>query len=893
MLHSHHANGGCYPKGSRMSIASATRRMIARHWTLLATCAVFLGVATLTLDDYPTMWDGEHQRVLGEAVLDYLAGDGESAFDQLLDHSDRYYGAAFEAPLVLIERIPGLDTRDVYRSRHILTHLFFLTGGVFCYLLAWRLLHSRALALLAMVLFLLHPRIYAHSFFNSKDVPFLAMFMVSLYLIHRAFRRDTLTAFILCGAGVGLLVNLRIMGLVLFAAVLAMRALDLVTARGAVERRRVLLTGGAFALTAILTFHASMPVLWTDPVGRFAEMIRMLNSHPVAAYNLFRGYLFYSVDGLPFDFVPVWAGITTPPAVLLLALIGAVAIAWRGLRRPRDVLPGGPLRFGLLLLALPLVVVVVIVVLGSNLHDGWRQLHFLYAPLPLLAAFGLQWLASPAHGRGMRVGAYALAGVGIAVVVVSVVRIHPLQGNYFNALTDRTTPERLASRYDFYWTGFRQAILGEIIADHPSGHIHAAIPLVHRPWFLPADGDRERFVLTSEFRSGEINYHAFRDGQPCPSPLPEGAYAIRLYASTFSCVVDPVAWFGGLRQRALATEPLDRSYFDAYRVDDVLVYVRDACSPDDARTRFFLHVHPVDTTDLPDPILGFLYRREYGFQQYEFAFDSRGARSDGNCVATIFLPDYPIAHIDTGQHTPEYAEAVWRSLARAEPLARSRFDVYRDGHTLIWVRDQCSAGDIGTRFFLHVYPVDARRLPFWREEHGFDVLNFRFTNRGARTEDDRCVVTAPLPRYPIASIHTGQYLRADVESKLWDVRFAVTRPGVDVAALTGEPLARSVFDIHRDGDALVYVGEACTAAEATPRFFLHLYPVDVDDLPAARREHGFGNRDFFLWERGGLEGGRCVAVVPLPDYPVASVHTGQYDDAGWLWSAEFPLAPGE
>ena len=202
--------------------------MFAAHWPLAAVCALFLLVGALALDDYGVTQDTQHQRVIGKAALDYLAGDGERAFDQLPRHLDhRFYGAAFEAPLALLERIPGLeDARDVYRGRHLLTHLFFLAGGVFCYLLVLRLFNSRALALIALVLFLLHPRIYAHSFFNSKDVPFLAMFTISLYLVHRAFRRDTLAAFLLCGVGVGLLMNLRVMGVVLFAAVLALRALD-------------------------------------------------------------------------------------------------------------------------------------------------------------------------------------------------------------------------------------------------------------------------------------------------------------------------------------------------------------------------------------------------------------------------------------------------------------------------------------------------------------------------------------------------------------------------------------------------------------------------------------------------------------------------------------------
>ena len=173
----------------------------------------FVAVGAVILDDYGVSWDEQWFRIIGRAVVDYVLGDGELRTDH-----NRYYGVALEAPLILLERLL-IDSRAIYLSRHVASHLFFLTGGFFCWLLARRLFGDRRLALFALLLFLLHPRLYAHSFFNSRDIPFLALFMVALYLLQRAFRRDTAGAFALCGLSVGLLVSLRIMGVMLFAAV--------------------------------------------------------------------------------------------------------------------------------------------------------------------------------------------------------------------------------------------------------------------------------------------------------------------------------------------------------------------------------------------------------------------------------------------------------------------------------------------------------------------------------------------------------------------------------------------------------------------------------------------------------------------------------------------------
>ena len=875
--------------------AASVARRLHRHWALAAVLALLLFVGAQALDDYLLSWDARNQRAIGIAALDQLAGEGERAFGSLANAHDRYYGAAFEAPLVLVERALGLDdSRDVFLSRRLLTHLFFLAGGVFCYLLVLRLFGSRAVALAAMVLFLLHPRLYAHSLYESKDIPFLVMFMIALWLIHRAFRRDTLGAFLLCGAVVGLLVNLRVMGLLLFAAVLALRALDLAFVGSVGGRKRVLLTGGAFALAAMLAYYASLPVLWTDPPGRFAELLQALGAlgHPGA--ELFRGEWRYTPDGPPFDYVPVWVAITTPPATLALALVGAAALAWRGLRRPRDLLRDGPTRFGLLLLAIPIVTAVAVVALESNLYNGWRQLYFLYAPLLLLAAFGLRWLASSLRGRWPRAGAAALAGAAIVVTVVSLVRIHPNGDASFTFLTDRATPERLASRY---WLD-RQSMdyVDGIVGDHPSGRLFIALRDGRRVSAILPPDDRERFVFTNDFRSGERNFYEipFELGEPGPCPAsPSARYVTRAHAVTLRCVVDPVAYFGSLRRRALATAPLDRSHFDAHRVGNLLVYLRDTCSPDDLRMRFFLHLYPVDAAELrvdipPDARSkrgAWGVRAGYEFERRDFDFGYHGVRIDGDCVAAVPLPAWPIARIHTGQYTPAWAEAARRAVADTEPAARSAFALWLDGRVLTYVGTECA--DLRSRFFLHAYPADTGDLPAWRAEHGFENLDFDFRTHGAFAEDGACVAVARLPAYPLASVHTGQFAAGNVH---WAVRFVVTPPMIDAAALAREPLVRAVFDVWLDGNALVFVKEGCTEEDAETAFFLHVHPVDVADLPADSREHGFENRDFLLWQRGGRAAGRCLAVVPLPDYPIASVRTGQYDATGQLWAVEFALA---
>ena len=91
------------------------------------------------------------------------------------------------------------------------------------------------------------------------------------------------------------------------------------------------------------------------------------------------------------------------------------------------------------------------------------------------------------------------------------------------------------------------------------------------------------------------------------------------------------------------------------------------------------------------------------------------------------------------------------------------------------------------------------------------------------------------------------------------------------------------YDVHfirneGGGDELLYFRRECPAAmdlRGQTKFFLHVRPVDTNDLHADRRRHGFENRDFggtHFWRRAG----KCYAVRPLPAYGVAGIRTGQF-----------------
>ena len=640
-------------------------RISFRTWAV-AVLALFAAAGAAVVDDYGSWGDSHGQRRTAAANLDYVLGSDDTLSIRGLPYHNRYYGMALEAPLLLAERALGLDdSRTTYLFRHGATHLFWLCGGFACFLLARRLFGDGPLALLAMLLFLLHPRLYAHAFFNSKDVPFLSTFMIALYLIHRAFEKDTVRAFVVLGAAAAVLTNLRIMGVMLVAAVLGMRALDLLHAAQWSERRRVLKTIAAFGAAGAATLYAISPYLWSDP-REFAEALRVLSEHPTPAWQLFQGRL-VRADDLPWRYVPTWMAVTTPPFTLLLGCVGVGGVAWRVAARPGRALRNTPLRFGLLLTACLTAPPLAVAALGAHTYGGWRHLYFLHAPLCLLAASGLRLLASRDAAWARR-GTYAAAGVAAAGILIAMARIHPLQHVYFNFLVDRTTPEHLRTQYEMdYWRTARLGALRHLARTWPATSLCLAGRGRSNPSLL-SEAQRKR--LRSRFAEtcrGRFDFvfggEMFRGIDPPETHAP-GVWTRKAYGNTIASLhgFNPALLddfhverfretYRSLTQGAAAARARYDVRFDAAR--GALTYARAPCVPADLAARFFLHVVPVDADDLPDDQV------RNGFDNRDFNLPEL-ALFDGKCLVTIRLPEYAVDHVRTGQ--TEKKNDVWTAL---------------------------------------------------------------------------------------------------------------------------------------------------------------------------------------------------------------------------------------
>ena len=95
-----------------------------------------------------------------------------------------------------------------------------------------------------------------------------------------------------------------------------------------------------------------------------------------------------------------------------------------------------------------------------------------------------------------------------------------------------------------------------------------------------------------------------------------------------------------------SASPIAQSGYDVYLDEGRLLYAKSSCSEADRTTWFFLHVVPVDPSDLAEGSAS----AEHGFNNLDFTFiTGQGWRSGQSCFVVVELPEYQIQEIETGQ----------------------------------------------------------------------------------------------------------------------------------------------------------------------------------------------------------------------------------------------------
>lgn len=484
---------------------------------------ILLAAGRLIVDDYGISWDEPTQLEIGLANYRFLV-HGDPA---LLTLKDRHYGPLFE--LFLVRVMDQSSPRAMYISRHLWNFFAFWVGLLGFYLLLEGMYPRGWLALFGTGLLVFSPRIFADAFYNSKDIPFMAAVIWAAAALQYYLKRPSFKRILLVGLFSAVTASIRLPGVFLFALTALMMGREVLAGRVAVLR--ALGHGLIDLLVGAGLIFLFYPIFWQHPLTEIPQAFEIMANFPHFASVLYMGH-FLSPQALPWHYLPVWIGITTPIPYLLLMLTGISRAGRQWLSLPQSLLAEQQTLS--MLAALWLVIPLGAVILrGSPMYDAWRQMFFIYPALLIFAVDGWAWLAGliqqPFSHPPARLLMAALTGLIFLPVGLWMTAYHPYQNLYFNPMA-APDMQTVKMRFDMDYWGLTyrrglEAILEQderrlvnVRVDNAAGEYNAAI--------LPLDqAKRLNFVQNIEEADYFITNYRWH---PQDYPFSDEIFTLRL-----------------------------------------------------------------------------------------------------------------------------------------------------------------------------------------------------------------------------------------------------------------------------------------------------------------------------------------------------------------------------
>ena len=304
-----------------------TRSQQTAKWLAALFLLAVLAVGLCTYPQYGITFDEAVERqssiITYQYVLKTLLHHDLRVVDQdLATWKDRYYGVAFQLPMVLAEHLCdfSLPIHDVFVMRHLFTFLICFGGWVCLYVFLQKVFQNRWLSLLGLMMTVLYPRFFGEQFTNIKDMVFTAaccasLMMVALCLEKRRWWTEALAALVFA-----LCVNTRVVGLMIPLLLAGYRVLCALLDRKNVLRE---LAASAAQLALVLLFWVAVtPAAWQQPF-QFLPNVFATFSHydPWDSSLPFLGQMVRG-QALPWYYIPVWLLVSVPIWYLAALALG-------------------------------------------------------------------------------------------------------------------------------------------------------------------------------------------------------------------------------------------------------------------------------------------------------------------------------------------------------------------------------------------------------------------------------------------------------------------------------------------------------------------------------------------------------------------------------------------
>jgi hypothetical protein len=439
------------PAVLRASKSRAREFSLSRYWLWASylLLASYLILIISTFRDYGINWDESWQATYGDYIIRWFSSlfHDRSAVDFGLGlYLGRppggmpYYGGFFETIAQILTRISPLG---IFETRHLFNALFGALGAFVTFKIGSRLAGPLA-GFLSTLFLILTPSFYGHAFNNSKDIPFLALYALSIYyllIVVQELPHVSATSSIKLALAIGLTLGVRVSGMLLFG-YLALAfglwvLLQYVVNRSPQPslRHALMILGRSFLFIAVIAW-AIMIVWWpyaqTQPITHPLEALTVASHFPWSNLVFFDGR-FTSAIYLPRYYLAKWLLIGLPEFYFIGLAVGMFWLISASSRLKGVFHSQHFIAYSLVLTAA--LFPVILASLGRvAFYDAFRHFLFVVPPLAVLAACSLVKLFREIKLRVLVAAVTLAVAVSAVMTGVDMVQLHPYEYIFFNRL---------------------------------------------------------------------------------------------------------------------------------------------------------------------------------------------------------------------------------------------------------------------------------------------------------------------------------------------------------------------------------------------------------------------------------------------------------------------------
>lgn len=452
--------------GIKRSLSSTPKSW---YYPLFIFISILL-VGLFTYKDYGISWDERVERLDGAVALRFIeqkTGHQIKGLQAMLEkqeypdslelysYKDRYYPVGFNLPVEGLIRLLNINSeQSAYYFRHLMTLGICLFGVLVIYRLAQRRFSDWKMGLLTAMMYVLSPRLYGEWFYNSKDMVLLSLFAIAMYFAISYLQKPNYRNAILFGVTTAFALNIRLMAIILPMLVGGMLIVEVVRHKVTIAKAILTFMSSGLVMAAIVI--AVWPLLWESPIAQLLDALAFMAKYKFNQDILYFGQIISSLK-LPWHYLPVWIGITTPILYLVLWFVGLLVIVRAALKSRWLFWANNEQMQDIFFLALFLCPVLGFMLLRPVIYDGWRHFYFIYPAFLMVAVRGFSaasnTLQSRKAAKKILISFFAISLISSAVWMVWA---HPMQNVYFNILIGSNWKSKFD--VDYWGLANRQAL---------------------------------------------------------------------------------------------------------------------------------------------------------------------------------------------------------------------------------------------------------------------------------------------------------------------------------------------------------------------------------------------------------------------------------------------------